>query len=154
MTEYEYTRLFDGVKYLKLFNDNNLKTKSLEDNVYFTLRDIFINVSDFDNCIQSNVFNEKLTNNIYYEDRDDNFKYTNILNDDVYLYNLNKWLNNINETNFDFLEPSIDADEREKDLYYNVDLQNYIKFDSWIEQFNNLKKTISISYSNHYELSK
>lgn len=37
-------------------NDNTLKSKSLEDNVYFTLRDIFWN-GDYDQCISANYYN-------------------------------------------------------------------------------------------------
>ena len=30
------TRIFNDIKYLQLANENHLKSKSLEDNVYFT----------------------------------------------------------------------------------------------------------------------
>ncbi len=39
----EHTHLIANIKYLYLFNPNELKSKFLEDNVYFTLRDIFLN---------------------------------------------------------------------------------------------------------------
>jgi len=58
------TRIFNDIKYLQLANENNLKSKSLEDNVYFILRDIFNNISGFDNCMEAN-----------------DFTYTNVLND-------------------------------------------------------------------------
>ena len=61
------TRIFNDIKYLQLANENHLKSKSLEDNVYFTLRDIFNNVSGFDNCMEANVFNDALTNGISYQ---------------------------------------------------------------------------------------
>jgi hypothetical protein len=35
-------RLIEGIRYIGLMNDNSFKSKSLEDNVYFTLRDIFL----------------------------------------------------------------------------------------------------------------
>lgn len=48
------TRIFNNIKYLQLANENYLKSKSLEDNVYFTLRDIFNNVYGMDYCIEVN----------------------------------------------------------------------------------------------------
>jgi len=36
-------RLNNGIKYIGLMNDNSLKSKSLEYNIIFTLRDIFKN---------------------------------------------------------------------------------------------------------------
>ena len=38
--------LSNGIKYVELMNDNELKNKSLEDNVYHTLRDIFANADE------------------------------------------------------------------------------------------------------------
>ena len=36
-------RIINGIKYIYLINDNEFKKKSLYDNIYFTLRDIFAN---------------------------------------------------------------------------------------------------------------
>jgi hypothetical protein len=68
-------RIFNNIKYLQLANENHLKNKSLEDNVYFTLRDIFANVSGLDYCMEANGFNTKLTNGISYEERTIDFTY-------------------------------------------------------------------------------
>ncbi len=38
--------IINGIKYLRLCNGYKLKNLSLEDNVYFSLRDIFINISN------------------------------------------------------------------------------------------------------------
>ena len=65
----ENTRLIGGVKYLQLCNLNELKKLSLEDNVYFTLRDIFLNYGYSYDMLRANDFNDKLTNNICYENR-------------------------------------------------------------------------------------
>jgi len=46
-------RIINGIKYIELLNDNNLKNKSFEDCVYFTLRDIFWNV-DARDCMMAN----------------------------------------------------------------------------------------------------
>ena len=76
-------RLINSVKHVGLLNDNAFKSKSLEDNVYFTLRDIFWNGSP-DDCFSANHFNSLLTNGVSFEERGENFRYTNVLYD----YNL------------------------------------------------------------------
>ena len=38
-----YGRIINGNKYICLHNNNEFKNISLEDNVYFTMRDIFLN---------------------------------------------------------------------------------------------------------------
>ena len=67
------TRIINGIKYLQHFNDNNLKSLSLEDNVYFTLRDIFINMAELQYIMEANVFNNQISGSICYEDRKSNF---------------------------------------------------------------------------------
>ena len=52
-------RIINNIKYIHLSNENHLKNKSLEDNVYFTLRDIFYNISGFDYCMEANAFKIK-----------------------------------------------------------------------------------------------
>lgn len=118
------------IKYIKLCNDNYLKDKSLEDNVYFTLRDIFINISGSDYCMEANEFNSKLTNNIYYDGRTSDFKYTDILNDKTYLSKLTKWLLSISQSDFDF-EPL-------NDNSYAV-----LLFEDWWIQFERLKELLN-----------
>lgn len=135
------TRLIHGIKYLESCDDNNLKELSLENNVYFTLRDIFWNISATHYLLQANEFNEKLTNNICYDDRTDNFQYTDVLNDKSFINKLSIWLNTINISDFEFEIPD---DDEDKDLYYNVDLIYYIKFDDWLRQFENLKQLINL----------
>lgn len=129
------TRIFNDIKYLQLANENHLKNKSLEDKVYFTLRDIFANVSGLDYCIEANVFNNQLTNGVYYEERKD-FTYTNVLNDKTYVKKLNVWLSYINKYDFEF-EAMNDADADEKEWY--LDTIHLFKFDDWWLQFEELK---------------
>ena len=52
--------LIDGIKYMCIMDNNDLKKKSLGDNVYFTLRDIFWNSMSADTVFHANNFNEKL----------------------------------------------------------------------------------------------
>ena len=123
-------------KYLQLCNDNNLKKLSLEDNVCFTLRDIFLNISDCRFVILSVEFNAKLTNNIRYEVRSKDFTYTDILNDKSYLYDVIQFLRPITSLYFDY---KILENE-------NVDLNEYIQLDLWILQLNELKILLYAKY--------
>ena len=66
-------------------NDNQFKKKSLCDNFYFTLRDIFTNTDSFDICDIANYFNTRLANNICFEDRTERFEYTNLLHEKNYV---------------------------------------------------------------------
>lgn len=127
------TRIINDIKYLRLCNGSNLKTLSLEDNVYFTLRDIFVNISDINYCMKANEFNGKLTDNIYYEDRRFGFMYTNILSNKEYVSRLNQWLMRITPCEFHF-EPDDENDDNEE--------ENLIKFDDWWIQFEELRKLI------------
>lgn len=132
------TRIFNDIKYLQLCNENDLKNKSLEDNVYFTLRDISRNVSGIDYCIEADVFNTQLTNGVYYEERKD-FTYTNVLNDKTYVKELSVWLSYIDKLDFEF-EAIDDADTEEKEWYF--DTIHLFKFDDWWIQFEELKNLI------------
>ena len=121
---------YNGKCYLRLYNDNQLKNLSLEDNIYFTLRDIFLNISGVDYCMEANSFNGKLTNNIRYEERDDKFKYTNLTNNNIYMKQLVIWLSYIDKSDFEF-EP-----------YDDENIDEYIEFDKWWQQFIELKEMI------------
>jgi len=136
-----FTRIINGIKYLELHNDNNFKLLSLEDNVYFTLRDIFLNISSLDYVMEANRFNTEITRDISYEERKSDFQYTNVLNDKLFVDKLNFWLNNIYKACFEFdTEPDERADDEEKYCYYNM--KNLIRFDDWWNQFEELKVLI------------
>jgi hypothetical protein len=137
------TRIFNNIKYLQLANENHLKSKSLEDNVYFTLRDIFNNVSGFDNCMEANSFNDALTNGISYQERTNDFTYTNVLNDKKYIYRLSEWLSRIHKGEFEF-EALNDTEEKEKVWYY--DTIHLFPFDDWWQQLEELKILIRQRY--------
>ena len=121
-------RIINNVKYLRLCNDNILKSKSFEDNVYFTLRDIFIN-GDIEDALRANDFNALLTNHIYFEDRTDNFKYTNHLHNSKYTNALFSWLNK--GIFFEFDELTFDEEE-------DLDTATFIKLEDWANQFKEL----------------
>jgi hypothetical protein len=124
-------------------NDNNdFKKLSLEDNVYFTLRDIFFNNECIEDVIKVNEFNSMLTGNIYFEDRTSDFKYTDLLNDKKFLYNLKTFLKTINPIYFRLIEEEVvklDEDEDE---------ENYdIPFSDWVIQFEDLKQKLENKYN-------
>jgi hypothetical protein len=130
--------LINGIKYISIMENNDFKKKSLNDNVYFTLRDIFWNSMSADTVFQANNFNEKLSGGICYEYRPDNFNYTNVLYEDKnYLYKLLKWFKKININYFDFLEPEHDEE---------IDIKKFMKFDDWWVQFINLISLIELQY--------
>jgi hypothetical protein len=130
--------LIDEIKYIGIMVNNELKKKSLNDNVYFNLRDIFWNSMSADIVFKANNFNDKLSGGILYEYRSDNFNYTNVLYQDKnYVNKLLKWLKKIEIHHFDFLEPDVDEE---------IDMKNYMKFDDWWVQFNNLTNLIEMQY--------
>jgi hypothetical protein len=134
------TRIINGIKYFQHCNDNNIKSLSLEDNVYFTLRELFYNMSELQYIMEANVFINEISGSICYEDRKSNFKYRNVLNDKLFVDRLNKWLNHIKKSDFEFEEPDDKADDEEKYWYYDMKL--LIKFDDWWSQFEELKVLI------------
>lgn len=73
------TRINLSKKYMYINDGNNLKELSLEDRVYFTLRDMFFNTNNLELRKNINKINLKLTNDTYLEERDENFKYSNAL---------------------------------------------------------------------------
>lgn len=73
-------RLINDVKYVAVFDGNDRKKESLQDNIYFTLRDFFQN-SDINDCLVSQNFNHILTNGVALHKRDKYFKYNSILYD-------------------------------------------------------------------------
>ena len=132
-----YGRIINGIKYITLHHNNKYKKKSLEDNVYFTLRDIFTNAEDIYSVFTANNFNSRLSNGIHFEDRTNSFQYTNILQNKEYLSNLIEYLNQFAEHSFEFIE-------LDKYDYKNgkIHMDDYMKWDDWWSQFINLIKLL------------
>lgn len=126
--------LIDGINYVGLMNDNSFKSKSLEDNVYFTLRDIFWN-GCLDDCYTANYFNGLLTNNISFEERKAKFEYANVLHDynSDYTKKLYYWLSHLNGDMFDFKNPYEDDE---------INMSKYMNYDDWWVQFQELIKKL------------
>lgn len=127
--------IINGTKYIELVNNNEYKNKSLSDNVYFTLRDIFLNSESIDTAMEANGFNKRLTGGICFEDRHNDFQYTNVLYESVFIVKLLRWLNNFNIHYFEFEQQQIEDDK-------DINLTEYMKFDDWWQQFEQLKSLL------------
>ena len=119
-----------------LHNDNGLKTKSLADNIYFTLKDIFLNISLEFKMYEANELNGQLTNNIKYEERGLNFKYVEL--DGDFIKNILDFLNSIEPNDFEINYESV-----EDELDETTILSEYINFDIWWKQLDELKQILS-----------
>ena len=135
-------RLINKIKYIYLSNDNDFKKLSLNDNVYFTLRDIFWNAISTDTCFQANEFNRLLTCGIVLEDRTESFFYNNLLHQKDYVKKLLLWLNSFQKIGW---FKCVELDELEgggKEIINN----KYMKFDNWFQQFEELRRLIGEQY--------
>lgn len=102
---------YNGKNYIKICNDHQLKILSFEDNIYFLLKDIYFNMCNYTMVLKANEFNNKLSGNIEYEDRNETFTYTNVLQNNDYVSELLKWLNFIDKSDFYF---EVHYDEKTK----------------------------------------
>ena len=148
--------LIDDIKYIFITYDKSLKSKSLEDNVYFTLRDIFWNGNFNDSCC-ANHFINLLTNGIYFEEQDENFNYSSLLyeyNSD-YTQNLYNWLTSLTGYN-----NTSKVYERKDNLFRfqkieyleegeEIDMSEYMKYDDWLEQLQELMKKLEEQLEKH-----
>ena len=125
-------KIIKGVKYINLVNENIFKNKSLYDNVYFTIRDIFINSVLADTAIEANSFIGCSMGDVYYDSSYEAFHYSNKLHNSCYVVNLLEWLNNLNIHNFKFDDVQIEHDG-------DIDMTQLMKFDDWWKQFELLK---------------
>ncbi len=135
-----------NLEFIELYNDKYLKTLSLEDETYFTMRDLFWN-ADGGYAYYGNVFNPILSDNITYENRNINFTYTNLL------YNLN-FVRNLHN----FIQIIIPSDVRKNNRYLKdiinegktiddcFDKDEYMLFDEWWEDFEKFREKIAARY--------
>ena len=128
--------LSNGIKYVEVMDDNELKKKSLEDNVYHTLRDIFANADEIKMCFEVNSYNSQLTDGVYFEDRTDGFDYTNALYKENFVKRLIDYLYKFHPIDLEF-EPDLEPD---------LDMTKYITLDVWWEQFEELKNLLKKQY--------
>lgn len=114
----------NGVKYISLLDNNDLKLTSLNNWVYYTLRDVFWNADEY-YCIKANDLNSLL---VY--KKKDTIEYTNILDDVKFVRKLYEFLKSLNETAFHFVKKTFKPNE------------NYIEYQIWWKQLQELKKQI------------
>lgn len=135
-----YGKIINNTKYMYVRNENQFKFQSLNDNVYFTLRDIFFNAIEFRDVTRANEFNRILTNHIFFEDRNANFSYSNCLQDKEYLIKLINWLNYFKLNFFDF-------EQVEEQINEELDFNELLELDIWWKQFENLKRLLRENYN-------
>ena len=119
----------NGIEYIHLFNCNDFKKNSLYDNLYLTLKEIFWNANSSDVSMLANSYNYMLTN-IKFEDvpKDELNKILELLNRITY-----------NKGWFEF----IDLEEGEE-----INEDEYIRFDIWWQQFEELRVMLNKHYEN------
>ena len=152
---------YNETKYVFLRNPHRFKSFSLEDNIYFTLRDVFANTFI---CSDKNIINidegialiNQLTNDICYEDRTEGFKYSNVLSDKAFVSSLLTWLDTIEpDRDFDFSD-EVNEFEEENEVIVKEDhcitidetkfqgyVFDYIALDAWWEHLHDLKETLN-----------
>ena len=135
-----------NLEFIELYNDKYLKTLSLEDETYFTMRDLFYN-ADGGYAYYGNVFNPILSNNIYYEDRTNDFTYTNVLYNLNFIRKLHLYIKAITPAdiryNCKYLRDIIKEGKTMDDCF---DKDEYMLFDEWWEDFEKYRKKIAARY--------
>jgi hypothetical protein len=110
----------DNIKYISIMDDdNNLKFTSLNNRVYYTLRDIFWNCEDTRIMDLANELSKKLRND------------SNVLEDYTYLNELYNFLSRLKDSYFYFGYNKKQDDEV------------YIEFDIWFIQLQELRQLVS-----------
>ena len=135
-----------NLEFIELYNDKYLKTLSLEDETYFTMRDLFYN-AEFEYAFVTNIFNPLLSNNIYYEDRTINFTYTNVLNNLNYIKDLHNYIQKITPADVRYNCKCLkDIVKKGKTMDDCFDEDEYMLFDEWWEDFEKFREKIAARY--------
>ena len=125
--------IYKDIKYILLCTPNEFKFNSLNDNIYFTLRDIFLNVSNADDALTANKYNTYITNGIYYEDRNSDFKYIDFLSDKHMKICIYRFICSIYKSSFNNFELIEDEND------WNLIKDSVITLDIWWNQFKELQ---------------
>ena len=129
-------KIINGVCYVYLTHDNELKSISFEDNLYHTLLDMWWNI-EINEAFRLSHYISQLTGGIPFEKRSETFTYNNILDDNDYIKRLFEYLTNLclyknklyKDGLFDFWE--IEEDEE-------IDMNKYMKYHEWWAKFEDL----------------
>lgn len=135
--------MYGKTVYICLCNDNDFKKRSIEDNVYFTLRDIFVNAQSVHDIETANLYNSQLSDGICFEDRTPSFQYTYALNNLEFLEDLIKWLKSLKKTSSFELIKLMNIELNSSDELNTI----YINFDDWWIQFKNLIKLLEFDHA-------
>jgi hypothetical protein len=109
------------------------KKKSLEDNVYVTLREIFINCDSYEKCMRANYYSNKLTNSdrLNTENMTEVNASLQVLHEGIYLASLCNFLHTINPGYF-----AVRANEEETPTEFDI------PFDEWWNDLEALKRDL------------
>lgn len=123
-------KIIHGIRYIynspyKYLYNKNIIELSFEKNILNILKDIYFNAYDYGTCKLCVKYITLLSNNI------------SILHNYNYIKSLFNWLNLINQNWFEFDE--IKNEEK-------IDINNYIIFDEWWNEFNKIKKIVQERY--------
>lgn len=118
--------------YIKIFDAQEKKQKSLEDHLYFTIQDIILNIFEIDLIIEANKYNKLLTHNFPY--KHELFRYTSVLHSTTYAKQVYDWLATIQLRDF---EATYDSDD-ENDL----EETKIISLEEWWTDFELLKSKL------------
>lgn len=104
-------RIIDNIEYIEVLFNNKLKSKSLEDNIYYILRDIFWNCDEEYDIIMTKKFNKILKN----DDSFENSEYTDVLYDycSEFTQELYDYLKNFTKERIYFIEDKYEEKENE-----------------------------------------
>lgn len=132
----------NGVNHMCLMEPNSLKFKSLEDNLYFTLRDIFWNTTD-EYALQAHHLYNLLSNNVRLEDRTIEFKYVDVLNESD-----GKYIEDV----FCFFQDCLEGNlfVFDGDNYWSNNDHNhaeYMPFSEWRGQLSKLINLLNVKYN-------
>ena len=122
----------NGIEYIHLFNCNDFKKNSLYDNLYLTLKEIFWNANSADVSMQANSYNYMLTNINFEDIPKDEFR---------------KILELLNRITYDKRWFEFNDFEEGEEIHEEIHEEEYIKFDIWWQQFEELR----VMLNKHYE---
>lgn len=127
--------IYNDIRYLNITYDYDFKEKSLEDNVYFTLKDILSNIKNARMLIEISMFMDILTNGVCLEQRGKKFRYSKILMNKTFVNELKIFLCHLLRSDFEF-----------DTIYHFIGLKDYITFNKWMTQLNELIDTLDELY--------
>ncbi len=139
-------RIINGEYFVELMDSNELKNESLENHIYFTLRDIFWNSRDIQDVDQVNSFNHLLkSNDCLYTEK--GCKFSNVLNDpnSDFTIRLHNYLKKFKQSRLYFIDQAV-APKNDDD-----DEKEYLKLEVWWDQLQNLIAKLEERINKHQD---